>query len=508
MKLSKFTGFLLIFMILTLVLAPAAMAKKDTLKIGFATKFSTLDHYKSTLRVTIQFGYMVWDPLVTRDPDTGKIYPGAAKSWKTINPTTWEFKLQPGIKFHNGNPLNAEAVRFTIEDWVLNPAIKSPQLGNFKWIKKVEVVDDLTFRLITEKPYPIVLERLNTLFVYDPVYCKQVGEEKVAVAPMGSGPYQFVKWDRGSRIVLKKNPNYWKKGLPKIPNVICRIVPEMSTRVAELISGGIDFALNFGPDMWDAVKKSKRCVPMDVPILRINFWQFDGSGLAAKGPLMDKRVRQAVWHAIDRKAIIKTVARGFAGELNAPMNPLQFGYDPSIKGYEYNPEKAKALLAEAGYPDGFTMNLWQYYGYQNHPNQAAMGYLNQVGIKVNLKDYRGNVGQLIKLRNTHKLSDVGNYTWGSYNIFDADAILPAWFMIKEKKCYNHDEELDKWLTEARYSVDPEERKALYAKAQKKIIDEAYWMPFFIVHSIMARDKNLNIIVGRDEVPRFNEAYWK
>jgi peptide/nickel transport system substrate-binding protein len=503
--------FMTVFIMAILLIAVSApAAKKDTLVVAFNDVVATLDHYQSTMRTTIQLGYMVWDSLVTRNPDTGEIIPGLARSWKMIDPLTWEFKLQPGVKFHNGNPCNAEAVRYTIEERVLDEKQKSPQAVNFKWIKKVEVVDDVTFRIITYQPYPIVLERLNTLFVYDPVYGKQAGDQKVAEAPMGSGPYAFVKWDRGSQIVLKKNPNYWVKGIPKIDNVILRTIPEISTRVAELISGNVDFGLNYTPDVWELLQKSPNVAPLEVPILRINFWQFDGSGVASKGPWTDKRVRQAIIHAVDRKAIIQKVMGGHAGELHGPCNPLQWGYDPAVKQYDYpyNPEKAKALLKQAGYEKGFTVDLWFYEGIQKQPNLAAMGYLEQLGIKVNIKDYAGNIGQLIRLRNTRKVTGIGNFTWGSYNIFDADAAMPAWFLTKEGMCYNLDQELNDWLQEARDSVDPAKRKALYSKAQRKIMQEAYWMPFFVVHQIYGRNKDLEIVVGKDEVPRFNEAHWK
>ena len=154
------------------------------------------------------------------------------------------------------------------------------------------------------------------------------------------------------------------------------------------------------------------------------------------------------------------------------------------------------------------MDLWHYAGYQNQPNQAAMGYLEQVGIKVTLKDYIGNIGQLMKLRNAGKVTGIGNFTWGSYNIFDADAILAAFFLIKDIKNYTGDQQLSDWIQAARESIDPKLRQELYTKAQKRIVEEAYWMPFFIVHMIYGRDNNLNLIVGKDEVPRFNEASWK
>ena len=125
--------FLVLVGAVLLTAFPSPAAKKDTLVIGFNDVFSTLDHYQSTLRATIQLGYMVWDSLVTRNPDTGELIPGLARSWKVVNPTTWEFKMQPGVKFHNGNPCNAEAVRYTIEERVLDEKQKSPQAGNFKW---------------------------------------------------------------------------------------------------------------------------------------------------------------------------------------------------------------------------------------------------------------------------------------------------------------------------------------------------------------------------------------
>jgi len=451
----------------------------------------------------------MWDPLVQRDAETGEIQPHLAQSWKAVDPVTWEFKLAPGVKFHNGNPLTAEAVRFTVMDRILDPDQKSPQAGNYKWIKDVEVIDDTTFRIISHSPYPLVLERLNILFIYDPIETRGKGDAWVAENPTGSGPYKLVSWDRGRQLVMTANPDYWIEGIPKVKNIVYKIIPENSTRVAELLAGSIDVAGDMEADQYEVISKARGIRALNVPILRINFWQFDSMGRAGKSPLMDKRVRQAVCMAIDRKAIVEHIMQGLAGHLDSPMNPLQFGYDPTIKETcGYNPEKAKALLEEAGYGDGITLDLWQYYGYQNYPNQAAMGFLEEVGIKVNLKDFRGNVSQVIKLRNAGKVTDIGNFVWGSYNIFDSDAILPAWFLRDSPMCYTDDPELHEWLTAARQSIDPEERKQLYSRAQKKIMEEVYWMPFYVVHQIYGVKENLNIVLGADEVPRLQHAFWE
>lgn len=509
MRIRRLLILTVVLVTLVFSLPLAGLAKdKDTLIVAFPTKFGSMDQYKSTQRVTINIGYLMWDPLVLRDPDSGEIKPHLAKSWKLVEPTVWEFKLVEGVTFHNGNPLNAECVRYTVMDRILAEEQKSPQRGNFKWIVDVKVIDDHTFQIITEKPYPLTLERLNVLFVYDPISTKEKGDDWLAENPMGTGPYRFVKWDRGAELVMTANEKYWIPGLPKIKNLTIKIIPETSTRVAEAIAGNIDVAVGLEPDQWETVKKAKGINPLEVPILRLNFWQFDSMGKASKSPLMDKRVRQAIIYGIDRDAIIKTVMGGHASALHSPMHPLQFGYDEAVQGYSYDPEKARALLKEAGYEKGFDIDLWQYYGYQNFSNQAAMGYLAELGINVNLKDYRGNVAQIIKLRNAGKVTGIGNFTWGSYNIFDSDAILPAWFMTKESKCYTDDPELDEMLNEARYSVDPDIRKGIYGLAQKRIMEEAYWMPFFIVHQIYAVNDQLNLVVGRDEVPRLESASWK
>jgi peptide/nickel transport system substrate-binding protein len=490
------------------IAAAPVQAARDTMNIATYTKFLTMEPYQTSSRQMLQMAYMIWDPLVLRDPDTGKILPHVATSWETPDDKSWKFKIRKGITFHNGNPLTAEAIRYTIEDRVLNKDLKSPRLPNFKWVKSVEVVDDETFIIHTHEPYALALERLNTLYIMDPKWGKEHDFQYIQEHAMGSGPYKWVSWDKGNRVTLVRNENYWMDGVPAIEKVNIKIVPEAATRLAELFSGGADVAMNLLLDQVPGFKDQPNYEVLNFPIIRIDFWQFDSMGRAGDTPVKDVRVRRAIAHAVDRNKIVTKLVKNEGYMVNAPMSPYHFGYDKSIQWYDYDPEKAKALLKEAGYPDGFEIDLWQYADHQNLPNQAAMQMLGKVGIKVNLKNYIGNTQQMAKLRRGGKVTGIGNFNWGSYNIFDADAILYPFFDISSSNNYTGDKELSDWLNEARNSVDPELRAEIYKKAQEKIVDQVYWMPTFGVKRFYGVHKDLDLKAGLDEVPRFQFAKWK
>jgi peptide/nickel transport system substrate-binding protein len=483
-------------------------AKKDTLVMGLESAIKDMDYYKGGTRMNLIAAYQIYDPLVKRDPQTGTLHPNLAISWKTINETTWEFKLRPEVKFHNGNPLTAECIRYTLEDRILPPERKAHLRPQFDWVGKVEVVDDLTFRIITKEPYPLVLEKFNTFFPYDPVWCKEKGEDYVNQNAMGTGPYKFVKFARDQQLVLVANENYWQKGIPKIKNLIIRFIPESSTRMAELLSGGIDVIRNLKPDQVPMIENNPRLKLIETPILRVFYWQFDVAGRASESPLMDVRVRRAFWHAIDRQAIIKNVLGGRVDLLNIPVNPMQFGADPSIEGWKYDPKRAKELLTEAGYAQGLTVECSAYDGTFLNVSEAAAGYLQKVGIDLKIRSYAGNVGQMVDIHKAGNLKGIYAGSFGSYNVFDADAILPWHFNSKiSETSYTKDAELEGWLHEARYSVDPKKRKELYAKAQRRVVDQAYWLPWYVNHDLQGADKNLKYFTGVDEVPRFELAEW-
>ena len=511
MKFTKTTKKVVLGLVLGgLAVTNTAMAGKsnDTMSVAAYSKFATMEPFQTSARQMIQMAYLMWDPLVLREPDSGKIIPHVATSWKKIDERTWEFKLRDDVTFHNGNKLTAEAVRFTIMDRVLNATPKSPRLSNFKWVKSVEVIDDTTFRILSNDPYPLVLEQLNTLFLMDPKSTVEKGFEYVQGNAMGSGPYKFVSWDKGSRVTMVRNENYWMKGVPAIKNVVIKVVPEVSTRLAELFSGGVDLSLNLLNDQVPSFKDQPNYEVLNFSILRIDFWQFDSMGRASDSPVKDVRVRRAIAHAIDRKKIVSKLVQQEGYEVNGSTSPYHFGHDASIKGYEYDPKKAKALLAEAGFKDGFEIDLWQYASHQKLFNQAAMQMLSKVGIKVNLKDYVGNTQAMAKLRRSGKLTGIANLNWGSYNVFDADMILHPFFDFDGQNNYAGDKELSEWLNTGRASTDQKLRMELYKKAQQRINEQAYWMPTFGVRRFYGKSKDLDVVAGVDEVPRMQFARWK
>jgi peptide/nickel transport system substrate-binding protein len=504
---KKFVLCLILVPLWCLLSTHAFAAKKDTLIWAASSKIPTMDIYATTSLNLTNIYKMVSDSLVQRDLKDLSIKPGLAKSWKRLDQTTWEFELQSGVKFHNGNPLTSEAIRYTIMDRILNPEMKARLRGAYKFIKDVEIIDDLHFKIHTMGPYPLVLERFCTFFPYDPEFCKKNGEKHVAQFAMGTGPYKMGKWVKGSKLTLTKNDQYWVSGMPKIENITIRIIPEQSTRIAELISGNVHLISKLDPDKVAIIEKNAKTKVMETPSHRINFWQFDSLGRAGKSPLQDKRVRQAIWYAIDRQAIIDTMFKGHAKLINSPLSPFDFGFTNEIKGLEYNPEKAAQLLKEAGYKDGFSLDVMYYYPIQHQFNTAAMGYLKKVGVSLNLRDYRGNIGQAIKKRDGGKAKDIGNFGWASYMLLDADGTLPIWFGDKSKKNYTGDHEIDGWLKEARFTFDSEKRKELYLKAQKKIIENVYWMPINTVNSIYGASADLKLTLPINETLLLKTAEW-
>src|SRR5262245_32892414 len=333
----------------------AAQTKEDTVVYAITSDMPNWDPPNSVLRESIILGYHVFDHLAARDPKTGKVGPSLATSWRAVDDTTWEVKLRPGVKFHDGTSFTARDVKATFER-VLDPDRKMPLRGNHLKIKSVEAVDDHTARFKTDGPYPLFEERLTSLTMQSEKVIREKGHEWMQENPVGTGPYKLVRWNKKQEHLLVRNEDYWGPK-PFFKYVRVRIIPEQATQIAELIAGGVDIIKSVPPDQMDVISKSGSARVGTSPILRTAFLQLDQPGRGGPNPFTDRRVRLAANLAVDMDAVIKHVLNGLGDRVATVVNPMAFGFDPALKPYRPDPAQAKKLLADAGYPNGFEVRF-------------------------------------------------------------------------------------------------------------------------------------------------------
>ncbi|MDP2627480.1 MAG: ABC transporter substrate-binding protein [Candidatus Rokubacteria bacterium] len=496
--------------LLAAVASPVTAAPKGRVVAALGSDTSTMDPHMHTERVGIIINQHIFDTLLARDTKTWRPIPHLAETITSVNPTTWELKLRRGVKFHNGEPFTAESVKFTFER-VLNPDQKSPIRGNFTWIKSVDVVDDHTVRLVTQKPYPLIQEILTfgNFGMVPPKYIREKGDAHFARNPVGTGPFKFIEWRKGEQTTLEANDQYWK-GAPAIKTLVFRVIPETATQIAELLSGGVDFIRAVPPDQIPAIKASGQARVTATKILRVAYLQMDGDARAAKTPLTDVRVRRAVNHAVNVDEIMQKILGGMAVRTPAGNNPMAFGFDPAIKPYALDPERAKKLLAEAGFPNGFDIALNTYAGSivnVDQVAQAVQGYLGKAGIRVKPRHF-ADVGQYLSNFRGSKLDGITFASWGYNSVFDSDALYYIHFHKGEPYTYNSSPEMDQWLEDARATVDPRKRQELYSRLQRFIVDQAYWVPMYAQYTIEAVTNRLSYEASSDEIMRIHSATWK
>src|SRR5256884_2180879 len=322
----------LLVLVVSLPAPVAAQTKDDTLVYAIQSDMQNWDPPNSVLRESIIMGYNVFDHLAARDLKTGKVGPSLAVSWKNIDDSTWEVKLRKGVKFHDGTPFGAKDVKATF-DRVLNPENKLTARGNHVKIKSVEVVDDHTARFKTDGPYPVFVERLTALVMQSEKVMKEKGHEWMQENPVGTGPYKLVRWQKKQEHLLVRNDDYWGPK-PHFKHVRIRIIPEQATQIAELISGGVDIIKAVPPDQMDVINKSGQARTTTSPILRTAMIQLDQAGRSGPNPMQDKRVRQRANLAVDVDGIIKHVLNGLGHRVATAVNPMAFGFDPSIKPFK------------------------------------------------------------------------------------------------------------------------------------------------------------------------------
>ncbi|MDR7544234.1 MAG: ABC transporter substrate-binding protein [Armatimonadota bacterium] len=379
-------------------MAPTNYAQARPLTIAITGDAESMDPMLAAISTTSSILHHMLELLVDYDPD-GKIVPALATSWRPLDNLTWEFKLRPNVRFHNGEPFGAESVKFSIERFRDHP--KSLQKAYVSLIKEVRPVDDLTVRIVTSEPSPDLIANLaNNISMLPPRYAREVGDEGLARRPVGTGPYRFVEWVRDDRVVLEANPTYWGPK-PQATRVTIRPIPEGATRVAALLAGEVDVVEGIPIPDIPRVAKTKGFGVLRKQGPRLIFVAMDtlrdrggrhpagspGLPEGAPNPFKDVRVRQAVYHAINTKEIVEQVMGGAATPAEQILPPFLPGYNPKVRRPIYDPSRAKRLLAEAGYPNGFTVRLdvtTDRYVNDREVGLALVGMLGRVGINVQL----------------------------------------------------------------------------------------------------------------------------
>ena len=487
------------------LVAPAdvsAQTKEDTVVYAIQSDMQNWDPPNSVLRESIIMGYHVFDHLAARDVKTGKVGPGLAVSWRNIDDATWEVKLRQNVKFHDGSRFTAGDVKATF-DRVLNPENKLTARGNHTKIKGVEVVDDYTVRFKTDGPYPLFVERLSAQVMQSEKAIKEKGHEWMQENPVGTGPYKLVKWNKKQDHLMVRNDDYWGPK-PAFKHVRVRIIPEQATQIAELMSGGVDVIKAVPPDQMDVINKSGAARTSTSPILRTAMLQLDQAGRTGKNPFQDKRVRQAANLAVDMDAIIKHVLNGLGDRTATTINPMAFGFDPSVKPYKQDAAAAKKLLAEAGYPSGFEVGFLTTAPIVEpalpQTSEAISADLAKVGIKTK-KRYVGEVGPYVNLVRDGKADPMFEWSWGYYSIFDADAILYDVMRCGEPYSYYCNQAMDDLIIQGRSTLDQKKRAEIYTRAQKLVHEDAAYLFKWGLRGVWGISNRIEYDAPRDEIDR-------
>jgi peptide/nickel transport system substrate-binding protein len=439
--------------------------------------------------------YQIWDTLIYRDPKSGDYKGLLATAWKWLDDRTLEVDLRPGVRFHNGAEFDADDVVYTL-NFVSKPENRSVNQANVDWIDHVEKIDKYKVRIFTRRPFPPAIEYLAGPIVIHPhEYYAKVGPKGMNEKPVGTGPYRVVEHAFGKSIRLVRNPDYFKdspKPQPAIEKIEIRFIPDRQTQVAEMMSGGLDLIKNVPIDQAQQLREAPNLQVISAEIMRYAFLQMNSQELTLPSPVRDIRVRKAVMHAIDRAAMVKSIVGEGSRVLNVVCFPTQFGcIDDKAPRYAYDPAKAKHLLAEAGYPNGFDVDLW---GYRDREQlEAIIGYLHAVGIRANLR-FVQYAAHRDAVRGNKAAMAV--WTWGSFSINDVSAGVSVFHKFSADDT-NRDPEVRDLLERGDSSVDPKVRLSAYSKALALIAERAYVVPLYSIPTYYVAAKDLRFAAYPD-----------
>ena len=482
------------------LMGQAALA--ETLTIAVPVNINTLDpHNSATFPTDLSLASHIYTSLLTRGPDL-KLAPAAAESWEVVDDNTWRFKLRDGITFSNGEPLDAEAVKWNMER-VLD---ESNNLRVRPWltlVDAVEVIDPLTVEFHTSAPFPALADQVSFFFIVPPTWA---GEHDLATEALGSGPYELESFTSGDSAVLKLRDDYWGEA-PDFDEVVFRVMPEDSSRVAALLSGDVDFITAFPPSDVARLEGNGGIHASAVASTRFMYIKYN----TLRAPLQDQPdVWRALNYAVD-KNLIQAQLWGGLGEVAKchPLSLAYFGYNDSTPvSYDYDPEKARELLAKAGYANGLEIELevpTGRYIQSTDIAQIVAAQLAEVGVTVKITEME--FGRWMDKARVQK--DMGDtaYMGMAWPTLDADGLLSLWLSDGDQAYYNNPD-FDKLVLEARSTVDVAKRLDLYKQATDILCEAPPYISMFFQPITYAYGPNVEWEARGDDWVRAMDMHSK
>jgi peptide/nickel transport system substrate-binding protein len=475
--------------------AMLASASAETLVVAQNFDPQTLWPNGTTASDNLNAGSAIVEALFWVDPHGEEFKPLLATSYELESPTVVLVKLREGVKFTNGEPMNADAVIHSFNifiDGKQTPAyarVADPFAG-------IEKVDDLTVRITLKYPYPPIELALSQLYITPPGYWNEVGLEAYGQKPIGTGPFVFESWSRDDKLVMVKNDAYWGE-LPKgIDELVWRPVPDDIARAAGLTTGEYGVASNLAVTSAMEMEQNPDVNVVKVPSYRI--YQVILSSLEEhKSPLLDKKVRQALNYAIDKEAIVENLFFGNGVMLQGQvLRKPQLGFNPDLQDYPYDPAKAKAMLAEAGYPDGFEISFKfpsGRYAQDREVSEAIAGMLGEVGVKADMVVLEP--GEFLRQLRAKELWPMAYLGLAPQD--DPD-LQVSQYHSTWRYSYMKNAELDKLIDAGKQEMDREKRAQIYRDAMTLMHDEAPIIFLFGGVDFYATTKRLQNFMARGD----------
>ncbi len=444
------------------VITPTPAGPTGTLVRALTTLPNSLDYPQASEKQSETTAMQLYDSLLWFDDD-GKLVPALAESWEVSEDSTeYTFYLRQDVTFHNGEPFNADAVVFS---WERGSTSDFTNARSWQYASSVEAIDEYTVKVTTPEADALLLSTIvDNWFMIPPGYFAEVGQEGFEEHPVGTGPFMFVEWVKGDHITMAANTDYWGEA-PKIETLIFRPIPESSTRVAAIQTGEVDIVTRLSSEEATSLMGVEGLTIIKYPGTRVFYIAFNNLTTGLDKPTMDAKVRQAMNYAVDVDAIIDALFDGFAKPAIGFINTGELGYD-NAEPFGYDPEKAHELLTEAGYPDGFSIDMACPSGAYTHYEEvcaAIVGYLGDVGIDVTLEIMES--GHFWDLEGGKELPPLFGDSWssvGGESYQRLQGALGGW--DAGWSCWS-DEEIDRLLLEIKTTVDQETRSGLYGEMQ-------------------------------------------